>query len=291
MKPQNKNKKQKEKIINFITNDTEKKLEKKEWKIIGKRRCPKCNKEITYINKESFRVSKKKNSVCKSCSLTKYPKPYIRKCPNCNKEMIYDKYKSYLWALKNNGWCHKCAGIKTINTRKERNNLYNNRNQSYYSKKKMSLLHKGKNNPFYGKFHTEKNKKLASKRAKSILRTDGWKRKQRLARIKNIKLLCGNISPSYNKKACEYFEKMEKENGWNGYYATKNGEYYIKKLGYWVDYYEPNKNIVIEWDEIRHYNVDKTLKKKDINRMLEIKNYLGCKFIRFNEKLNEIIEY
>ena len=34
------------------------------------------------------------------------------------------------------------------------------------------------------------------------------------------------------------FEQLEKEFGFDGIYATKNngGEFYIKELGYWVDY-------------------------------------------------------
>ena len=44
------------------------------------------------------------------------------------------------------------------------------------------------------------------------------------------------------------FEQLEKEFGFDGIYATKNnhGEFYVKELGYWVDYYEPNLNLVID---------------------------------------------
>ena len=35
----------------------------------------------------------------------------------------------------------------------------------------------------------------------------------------------------------------------------------------------------------------KSRKTFDVIRMNEIKNHLNCKFIRYNEKLNEIIEY
>lgn len=61
-------------------------------------------------------------------------------------------------------------------------------------------------------------------------------------------------------------------------------------MGYWVDYYEPNLNIVIEWDEKHHY-INEELKNKDINRMNEIKEYLKCKFYRYNENKNIIYEY
>jgi hypothetical protein len=188
--------------------------------------------------------------------------------------MVFTKSKSYKWSVKNNGWCHKCAGLKTIRTRLHKNNLFG-RVVDIETKKKMSVLHSGKNNPFYGKRHSKET------RRKLRLNTISY--------IENIK--GGKMFPLYNKISCKYFDKMEKERGWNGYYATKNGEHFISDLGYWLDYYEPIKNIVIEWDEPSHYDIDGTLKKKDVDRMEEIKSYLKCKFMRFNEKLNEMKEW
>jgi len=54
-------------------------------------------------------------------------------------------------------------------------------------------------------------------------------------------------------------------------------------LGYFVDYYEPNLNIVIEWDENSHYNIDGNLREKDKRREEEIKSYLKCKLLRIKE--------
>ena len=64
-----------------------------------------------------------------------------------------------------------------------------------------------------------------------------------------------------------------------------------KSPGYFVDYYEPQKNIVVEYDETFHYNADWSLKERDIHRQEEIVNYLGCKFFRYNEVLNEMCEF
>ena len=91
------------------------------------------------------------------------------------------------------------------------------------------------------------------------------------------------MMPSYNKKSCIFFNKLDMILGWNGIYATKRAEYKIKTLGYFVDYYEPLKNIVIEWDEEHHYNVDGTLKIKDCAREKEIISELNCKFFRIRE--------
>ena len=43
-------------------------------------------------------------------------------------------------------------------------------------------------------------------------------------------------------------------------------------------------NIVYEYDEVRHFNSDGTLKEKDILRQREIEKYLKCEFIRINER-------
>ena len=246
-----KEEKQRRRMINFTTKDIRKQYLKNGCNVIGnkkvwKRNCPKCDEEIFYSSRDAFVNGIKRNSICRSCSHTKHFGPFIKKCPKCKIEMVYDRYKSYLYSVENDGWCHKCAGSKTIKTRIKRKNLYGRRNQSKSSRQKMSFYHRGKNNPFYGQKHTNETR-----------------RKLRLNTIKYIeKIKGGKMFPLYNKKSCEYFQKMEKNKGWNGFYATKNGEYFIKDLGYWVDYYEPNENIVIEWDEPSHYNVDGKLKKE-----------------------------
>ena len=40
------------------------------------------------------------------------------------------------------------------------------------------------------------------------------------------------------------------------------------------------KNVVIEYDEKHHFNVNGTLKEKDIRRQLEIEKFLNCEFVR-----------
>lgn len=84
---------------------------------------------------------------------------------------------------------------------------------------------------------------------------------------------------------------MEEKFGWNGLYATKNGEFHIQALGYFVDYYEPTRNIVVEYDEPKHYNVDNTLRAKDVDRMNEIVQHLKCQFFRYNERTGEWRQY
>jgi len=102
--------------------------------------------------------------------------------------------------------------------------------------------------------------------------------------------LLGDCFPNFNKTACDYFQKLNMWNGWSGCYAKNKGEFYLKDLGYWPDYYEPNQNIVIEWDEPKHYK-DGNLSEKDQVRMKRIKEHLKCRFFRVDSKTKEIKEW
>jgi predicted HTH domain antitoxin len=110
------------------------------------------------------------------------------------------------------------------------------------------------------------------------------KKKMRLAAIKRIKKQNNNnqICPAYNSDACNFFNYLNDKFDLNGQHAENGREFYIKKLGYFVDYYESDLNLVIEWDEKKHFK-NGQLKEKDIQRQKEIENHLGCKFIRIKE--------
>jgi len=138
-------------------------------------------------------------------------------------------------------------------------------------KKLFSEKYSGAGNPFYGKSHTTET----IDKLKSIANSP----EGRAIRRRNIiNLNKKRFIPNYNTDGCNLFEQINKELGWHGLHAENGGEYYIEELGYWVDYYEPNLNIVIEYDEPGH-----NLKKQqisDVQRENAIKEYLGCKFYR-----------
>lgn len=105
------------------------------------------------------------------------------------------------------------------------------------------------------------------------------KKKQRIAAINQIKeKYRANFHPNYNKKACEYFDKLMIETKTNIQHAENGGEFHIESLGYWVDGYDKENNIVYEYDEKKHSYKNK--KQKDIERQNEIINLLNCQFIR-----------
>jgi hypothetical protein len=100
------------------------------------------------------------------------------------------------------------------------------------------------------------------------------KNKQRLSHIKRIELNYGICWPSYNKKACEYFKKFDEDHNTKGHYAMYGGgEHQVKELGYFLDYINFEKKLIIEWDEKHHFDEKGNLKEKDIQRQKEIQEY------------------
>jgi len=166
----------------------------------------------------------------------------------------------------------------------------------------------GENNPFYGKSHTDETKEKISESLKKsekflsifndeykknmsetlkgrIFSTE-HKRKLRLKAIEKANERLDNgyqIVPNFNKTSCELFDRIMVEKNIHIQHAMNGGEYYIKELGYWVDGYDEENNIVYEYDEEHHFDKNGNLQEKDIIRQQEIENLLKCKFIRIKK--------
>lgn len=115
--------------------------------------------------------------------------------------------------------------------------------------------------------------------------TQEYKKRQRLLAIDRITKMKGGLRPNYNKNACKYFDKLSKENNWNLQHAENGGEYCV--CGYYLDAYDKDKNIVVEYDECKHYKNGK-LKERDIERQNNIINELKCDFYRYDERNNKL---
>ncbi len=138
---------------------------------------------------------------------------------------------------------------------------------------------------FQGKNNVSCRPDVRKKISKSVKKSfENPKRRQqnRESMIKRIEKINIGFHPSYNKMACLYFDWLNMWNGWNGQHALNRGEKQVN--GYFVDYYEPNLNIVIEWDEEYHYE-NNTLQEKDIQRQNEIVGELQCDFYRIRDKV------
>jgi very-short-patch-repair endonuclease len=93
------------------------------------------------------------------------------------------------------------------------------------------------------------------------------------------------------KREGAYFSKLEQEMGWNGVYFSKCGsQHFVDHAGYFVDYYEPFYNIVVEYDEPRHYRHGR-LREKDLVRMEQIKAHLGCEFWRYDAYRKQLLKF
>jgi hypothetical protein len=247
------------------------------------RNCPSCNSIIEYCNEKNCISAEKLGNKCVKCRQPKKDK--TKQCVICN--------SSYTGQGKT---CSDgCRILKIQNTKslKYGNPYYNNRaksretciekygvdNVSKFEDIKKAVSDKGRhfsridvrgqNNPMYGKQHSAETK--------------------RIQRIRRIDALSSKhpMYPGYNPSACIAIDKFGKENGYNFQHAENGGEYFISELGYWVDGYDTDKNVVIEYDESHHFDRYGNLKSRDIARQMEIESYLQCKFLRLNEK-NEL---
>lgn len=215
---------------------------------------------------------------------------WIRKCQTCNNEITYNRRCNYLKAERNKCRCKKCRAKESnrgrIPSEEARRNMslaQRGRKHPEHVLQKMRGENNGmygvyrcaEKNPFYGKKHSEEARK-----------------KMRLAMCKKIVQKnketgqVANVNPNETK----YFSELDKKMGWNGIFYGKSSEQHLLNIGYFVDYYEPTLNIVVEYDEPRHYKCGK-LRDKDVERMNNIKTELGCRFLRYNEKIDLLTEY
>lgn len=109
--------------------------------------------------------------------------------------------------------------------------------------------------------------------------TPDIKLKIRLSTIDYIIKCKGKIAPRYNVNSIPIIEDYGKKHNYNFLHAENGGEFHIKELGYFVDAYDKDKNVVLEIDEKHHY-IDNVLCDRDIRRQKEIENFLNCTFIR-----------
>ena len=176
----------------------------------------------------------------------------------------------------------------------------------YKEKIRQSKL--GEKNWIYGKTQSDEVKKILSEKMKlemknpeviQKLKNRKWTEEQKIKHknaINNpdhLKMLrerrlkqmekSGQF-PGYNENACKFFDILNKKLKLNGVHALNSGEKQI--CGYSVDFYDEEKNIIIEWDEKKHDEPKQ--KEKDIIRQNNILKEIKCKFYRINEKTRKI---
>lgn len=237
---------------------------------VWKRKCPECHDNIVSDDKWYCKDAHLRRRLCKKCR--------IKGCRNPNYGVVVSDER-------------KEKQRQTLSLRPPTAWYWYGKHLSEEHKKKLSDSHAGKKLTSHHKDCIRVSMRGNSHR-KGIPHSEDARRKLRLAQAQYAMRNAGTkICPAFNERACQYFDWLNKWNGWNGRYATNGGEYFVKDLGYWVDYYEPSTNTVIEWDEYKRHYKDGKLREKDFIRMNRIKEALHCRFYRMNEKTNEIMEY
>jgi len=97
------------------------------------------------------------------------------------------------------------------------------------------------------------------------------------------------ITPWFNKDACNFFNKINKKYNLKGQHALNGKEFYVKGLYYWIDFYSKKYNLIIEWNEDGHYELNEytnryILTNKHKNRQNLIKRKLKCHWINIRQK-------
>ncbi|MDA3781469.1 MAG: NUMOD3 domain-containing DNA-binding protein [Bacteroidales bacterium] len=206
---------------------------------------------------------------------------YKRICPKCDEIIVYKTKKILAKSIKLGKPCKSCV---------QKNNK------------------SGKNNPMFGKKHSDETKEKIREKRKTQTFTketrnkmsisaklrleeyNHWLGRKHTDKSKNKMRIIGSNRindnhwhPSYNVNACEIIEKYGKENGYNFQHAMNGGEFFINELGYWLDGYDKEKNIGIEYYEKAH----KYFIEKDNIRINKIENHLNCKIIILMEEETE----
>ena len=227
-----------------------------------------------------------------------------RECPKCYKILIYAGSRECNRARRRNSLCLSC---NTKINNKARNS-WSGKNNPWYNKPRC-----GVSNPFYGKIHSKEAKLKIAENTKI---THLGKKQSPATKLKiSVALLgkpksqehrkkciingkcgyiewkrkCGILKSGYNPLACEYFDQLNNINGWKLQHARNGGE--IRCNVYFIDAYDKENNVVVEYDEPYHYDVYGNLKERDDKRMKYILEKLRCKFFRYNEITKELKQY
>ena len=254
--------------------------------------CPKCNDILYYKTIDILRISKKENRLCRNCiKNVKREKIFKRICPKCKKEVYHTTERSA--RVNKDVPCKDCSHI----------GLTYKVNKRVYTKEELS-----RNCPRCNReiiYKRIESKKRADKQNRVCQHCVGdyaitFRKPFSEETIDKFRLNFKNraddhfnrtgktlIRPFYNPTACEYFNELNKQNGWNLRHALNGGEIWLDN-GYFPDAYDKERNIIVEYDEPYHDNPKQ--KKEDLIRMRNIINYLHCKFYRYNEKRNVLID-
>lgn len=223
-----------------------KKTKKTEWS----KNCPKCGEPQYYNSKYILNRAIKLNRICYSCS-------------NSNKDTTKQIELMRKHNIGKSRSSETCRKIGEGNSGKVR---------SIDARKRMSVAKL---------MMSDDTKQKISKFQKNKKKSDEHKQKIRISMLQNIENRYGKVFPNYNPSSIPIIEAKADELGITDLqHAENGGEFHIKELGYFVDGYSKEKNIVIEYYEPHHNRQVES----DNLRQNEIIEHLGCEFIIIEEQ-------
>jgi len=274
--------------VKYINNKTKVKIfckfcneyfEQKPYHHTNKSGCPKCAKNKKLNNNDFITRAKKKHLNKFDYSLVEYKNMHIKVKIICPEHGIFEQTPSN--HLKKG--CYNCNKYKKSNivefikkAKEIHHDKYDYRLSEYITASKKIKIICNYHNYI---FEQTPNNHL-SKRQGCPLCGNVNRRLKRIQEISKNKFNNNQVIPSFNSFACEIFDKISKEKNIHIQHAMNGGEFYIERLGYWVDGYDKQNNVVYEYDEKHHFDKNGKLLESDIIRENEIKNFLKCVFIR-----------
>ena len=114
-----------------------------------------------------------------------------------------------------------------------------------------------------------------------------------MRKLVGLKMTGRGLGPRSDLESIELLEAFGKSLGLNLQHAENGGEIYLTELGYWLDGYYREQNVVVEIDEPYHFRKDLNLIEKDQRRHKLIQEHLGCRIyhIYFNKRTNRTVLY
>jgi hypothetical protein len=202
---------------------------------------------------------------------------YKKNCPTCNKEIFFKTKRNLNVSIKNNRDCYSCAQKKSSGG--EKNGMFGKK----HNKTTIAIIKEKRKLQTCSEETRDKMSISAKKRLEEYNYWLGKKHreesKNKMRIVASRRINNNNWHPSYNITACNIIEKYGNENGYKFQHAMNGGEYFIGNLGFWLDGYDKEKNIGIEYYENAHkYTIN-----EDYNRIKKIEEELNCKIIILKE--------
>ena len=128
------------------------------------------------------------------------------------------------------------------------------------------------------------NDRVSKQKARNGSDNGNYGRKKRTEELERMResaikrVIRQGTAVGYNPNSIPILEEYANENGYNIQHAENGGEYQVPNTTFFVDAYDVENNVVIEYDENYHLNENQV--EKDRKRQQIIGNILKCKFVR-----------